>query len=168
MRKANLTITPSIIAALAIAVLLTVGFGPGVSANPTVELNRSPFGDACRNVKFKFKNLHKSHDVIDVKDVEYFNRANGKWQTEQLKNRPGMAGFICFYGEICTTEDEDLRDSEGEQITKIRFHYKFKKAGRNLTSWSKKVVSRIFEPIDPVCNANRIYGTGQAWTIGEQ
>ena len=164
----NIVATTIIALVIGITSFLPTNFDTTVQAHSVAASNSPLLGDACRNVKFKFKNNHSSRDVIDVRDVEYFNRANGKWQTEDLKNRPGMAGFMCGFGETCTTEAEDLRDSEGEQITKIRFHFKFKQAGRNLTSWSEKVVSSIFEPESPVCNANKVFGNGKGWTIGEQ
>lgn len=39
-------------------------------------------GDACKNIKFKVTNKHDSGETILIKKVKYFNKANGKWQTE--------------------------------------------------------------------------------------
>ena len=146
-----------------ISVVSSTGFYHSVEANSETEPNLSVRGDACRNVKFQFKNNHRSGRTVDIVEVEYFNRANGRWQTENIKGNNGDS-FYCPFGDTCTTRGDDLRDSEGEQITKIRFHFKFAVPG----GWSDKIVSRQFEPVAPVCNANKTYGDGQNWTIGEQ
>lgn len=39
-------------------------------------------GDICKNIKFKVTNKHDSGETILIKKVRYFNKANGKWQTE--------------------------------------------------------------------------------------
>ncbi len=48
--------------------------------------------DTCKNVKFKFTNKHDSGGMIEVHQIKYFNKANGEWKTEGLKDvdcRPG-------------------------------------------------------------------------------
>ena len=103
--------------------------------------------------------------MIDVREVEYYNKANGEWQTENVRSRPEMAGFFCFFGETCITKPEDLRDSEGENLTKFRFIFRWKsdKAGAN---WSDEVEGGDKVPTNGTCNANKTYGPGATgWSI---
>ena len=144
------TITTFVIAiAVAIAAFAALQFGnqatPSVQAAPL-------FGDACKNVKFTVKNQHNSGGQIEIRQVEYFNKANGKWQTEDIPNQ------VINQGATFTTNGDDLKDSEGEQITKIKYRYKYKGTGRG-ANWSDEIVSNEFVPSSPVCNANRTYGT---------
>ena len=127
-------------------------------------------GDACKNVKFKITNKHDSGNKILLKRVEYFNKANGKWQSEvvnqswhvgvpdgpnqivapPLEKEPGLE---CAHGDTCTTGGDDLRDAEGEQITKFRFIYKYWAAGK----WSGEVDGGVKETVDSTCFANKVY-----------
>lgn len=154
------------IAIVAVTVGITSFLLTTVEAGSITKVSPASFGDACKNVKFQFKNNHSSANTILIFKVEYYNRANGKWQTEEISNGPGIGNghFNCRYNTTCTTLGDNLRDSEGEQITKVRFIYQFRKAdGR----WSDNITSRTFEPASPVCNANKTYGNSQGWTIGE-
>ena len=119
---------------------------------PNVKAAAPLFGDACKNVKFSVKNQHNSGGRIEIRTVEYYNKANGKWQTEQIANKEAA------YGATVTTNGDNLRDSEGEQITKIKFRYKYLPTGRG-ANWSDEITSETFETSQPVCNANRTYGT---------
>lgn len=98
--------------------------------------------DACRNVKFKFTN-EKDHPITVI-SVKYFNQANNKFQTEAIKNTK------CAAGATCTTEGDNLRDAEGEDLTKLIFVLK-NEAGQNRHSTGEKV------PVDPKCSAGKIY-----------
>jgi hypothetical protein len=113
--------------------------------------------DACKNVKFKFTNNHDSGKSITVLRVKYFNKANGQWQTEDIANK------VCAQGATCTTGGDNLRDSEGEDLTKFRFIYKYTEKDGDL---SDEVEGGDKVPDNPTCNANRTYGPGTGgWTI---
>lgn len=145
------TITTFAIAiAIAIAAIAALQFSN--QATPNVQAAAPIFGDACQNVKFKVKNQHNSGGQIEIRQVEYFNKANGKWQVEDIPNQ------IINQGATFTTNGDDLKDSEGEQITKIKYRYKYKGTGRG-ANWSDEIVSDEFVPSSPVCNAGRTYGT---------
>ena len=138
----------------AIALVLGIATFSALNMNNHSVVKAAPafFGDTCKNVKFTVKNQHNSGGKIEIRGVEYFNRANGNWQSEQVANK------LCNQGSTVATNGDDLRDSEGEQITKVKFRYKYlpKGAGAN---WSDEIVSAEFVPSSPVCNANRSYGT---------
>jgi hypothetical protein len=106
-------------------------------------------GDACTDVKFEFTNKHSSGRSIKVMQVKYYNKANGKWQTEDVKNKE------CAYGATCTTDGDNLRDSEGEELTKFRFIFKYKETDGD---WSDKDEGGDKVPDDPTCNAGKKYG----------
>src|SRR5277367_1014451 len=73
--------------------------------------------DTCTNVKFKFTNKHNSGGIIELHQIKYFNKANGQWKTEGLKD------LSCGQGHTCTTSGDNLTDSEGEELTKFHFVY---------------------------------------------
>ena len=110
-------------------------------------------GDACKNVKFKFTNKHNSGGKIEVHQVKYFNKANGAWQTEDLND------FDCAQGKTCTTTGDNLGDSEGEELTKIRFIYRYK-GPKSTDNWSDYVEGGDKIPDDSTCFANKTYGPG--------
>jgi hypothetical protein len=110
-------------------------------------------GDACKNVKFKYTNKHNSGGIIEVRQVKYFNKANGAWQTEDVSH------FDCAQGKTCTTTGDNLADSEGEDLTKIRFIYRYK-GPKSTDNWSDDVEGGDKIPDDPTCVANRVYGPG--------
>ncbi|MDR4468786.1 MAG: hypothetical protein MRJ68_10885 [Nitrospira sp.] len=137
-------------------------------------------GDACKKVTFKVKNSHNSGEKILIKKVKYFNKANGKWQTEvvnqYLYNTTGEEGsptlnlvpfatkdgLECSHGYICETAGDNLRDAEGEDLTKIRFVYQYWAAG----VWSGELESKEFEPVNPTCTAGKTYSGGKnVWAI---
>ena len=116
-------------------------------------------GDACKNVKFKFTNKHSAGGPIELRQVKYFNKANGSWQTEDVKH------FECKQGYTCTTTGDNLRDSEGEALTKFRLVYRYK-GPKDTDNWSDDVEGGDKEPDDPTCNANKTYPGGKnTWTI---
>lgn len=136
-------------------------------------------GDACKNIKFKVTNKHDSGETILIKKVKYFNKVNGKWQTEVVNQNLTLTlpdteklqlfpqigkekGLACRYGATCKTQGDNLRDAEGEDLTKFRFVYKYMAAGK----WSGQVEGGDKVPDDPQCYANRTYGPGESgWTI---
>jgi hypothetical protein len=132
-------------------------FGSEVQATPVASPAGGTFGDACRNVTFKFKNEHNSGGKIKFQRIKYFNQANGDWQTEDVNN------VECNQGATCATNGNNLRDSEGERLTKFRLIYKYLPTGAG-ANWSDEVESGVFEPNTPTCNANRQYG-GSHWVI---
>jgi hypothetical protein len=116
-------------------------------------------GDACKDVKFKFTNKHNSGGTIEVSQVKYFNKANGAWQTEDVHN------FECKQGKTCTTSGDNLRDSEGEDLTKFHFVYRYK-GTKGTDNWSDYVEGGDKIPDNPTCTANKTYGPGSTgWTI---
>ncbi|HKX28661.1 MAG TPA: hypothetical protein VJ302_13260 [Blastocatellia bacterium] len=134
-------------------------FESNVQANPAAEAAAAPFGDACKNVHFKFTNQHHEGGQIQFRRIKYFNKANGDWQTEDVANT------TCNQGSTCTTTGDNLSDSEGEDLTKFRLVYKFKGKGA-AANWSDEVESGELTPTNPTCNANKTYGPGsQGWLI---
>ena len=115
--------------------------------------------DACKNVKFKFTNKHSAGGPIEVHQIKYFNKANGAWQTEDLKD------VSCSQGRTCTTAGDNLKDSEGEDLTKVRFIYRYK-GTKSTDNWSDYVEGGDKVPDTPTCFANKTYGPGDSgWTI---
>jgi hypothetical protein len=100
-------------------------------------------GDACRNVHFRLVN-QKDH-AITVTAVKYFNRANNRQQTESIRN------VQCAAGATCTTLGDNLRDAEGEDLTRFIFVLK-NEGGENRHDTGVKV------PRNPQCNADGVYG----------
>src|SRR5580765_6862368 len=150
---------------LTTATLLTIGITGMIfleseaQAQPSaVTSSTSMFGDACKDVKFKVTNKHKEGGQIELRKVEYYNKANGKWQTEDIPNH------VMDQGDTYTTSGDNLKDSEGEELTKIRFIYRWKD-NRASSNWSDDVTSKDFTPKDATCNAGKIYGLGQGWDI---
>lgn len=100
-------------------------------------------GDTCRNVRFQITN-QKDH-AITVTQVKYFNQANNRFQTEAIHN------LRCAAGATCTTHGDNLRDAEGEDLTRFVFVLK-NEGGENRHETGIKV-SR-----SPRCNADKTYG----------
>lgn len=150
--KKTMTII-AIAIALGIATFSAFQFDTQITPNTTVKAAAPMFGDACKDVKFKFTNNHNSGGEIEVRQVKYYNKANGKWQNEDVNN------VNCGKGKTCTTNGDNLSDSEGEQLTKIKFVYKYKPTGKG-ANWSDEVESTEFVPNNPTCNAGKTYGPG--------
>ena len=130
---------------LGVITLASLGFAGLLATEPTAKAS-----DDCKNVKFKVKNSHKSNRAIKLLKVEFFDKGDGKWRTEDLAN------LDCAQGETCTTKGDNLTDVEAEKITKIRFQYRYKEADGD---WSKPVESKIKDVQgDSTCNANKTYG----------
>jgi hypothetical protein len=130
-----------------------------LQANPVAKAAAVPLGDACQNVSFKFTNRHRSGGQIKFQRVQYKNRANGNWQTEDVNN------VVCNQGATCTTSNNNLRDSEGEDLTRFRLVYKYKGTGA-AANWSDEVSSVELTPTNPTCRANKTYGPGsEGWVI---
>lgn len=111
------------------------------------------FGNTCRNVNFRVKN--GKNVAIEIKKVKYYNASEARWETENVKNK----SEYCGAGKTCELENEDLAGDENDRITKIIFIYE------DVNSKVERE-SKLFEPKDPVCRADKIYGFGQGWTIG--
>jgi|SRR5215470_1164605 len=109
--------------------------------------------DTCTNVKFKFTNKHNSGGIIEMHQVKYFNKANGQWRTEGLKD------LQCGQSKTCTTSGDNLGDSEGEELTKFHFVYRYK-GTKSTDNWSDYVEGGDKVPDDPTCFANKTYGPG--------
>lgn len=114
-------------------------------------LNTEAF-DACRNVTFRVKN--STGRAIDIKQVKYYNSSEARWETENVKN----GSERCNNGQTCDLAREDLGGAENDRITKVKFVYK--EVSSNAT-----VETTVFQPTDPVCRAEKIFGYGQMWTI---
>lgn len=100
-------------------------------------------GDACRNVRFQIAN-QKDH-AITVVQVKYFNQANNRFQTEAIRN------VRCAAGATCTTKGDNLRDAEGEDLTRFVFVLK-NEGGENRHETGIKVSG------SPRCGADKTYG----------
>ena len=57
----------------------------------------------------------KRPHAITVTQVKYFNQANNRFQTEAIRN------LRCAAGATCTTHGDNLRDAEGEDLTRFVF-----------------------------------------------
>jgi hypothetical protein len=130
-----------------------------VKANPVGKPTAVPFIDPCTNVKVRFKNQHYSGGQIKFQRIKFLNRDSGNWYTEDVNN------LICNQGELCTTTGNNLRDSEGEDLTKFQLIYKYKGPGA-AANWSGEVTSPQFSVTEGNyrCAANRTYG-GPSWTV---
>jgi hypothetical protein len=130
-----------------------------VQAKPVSKTAGAPVGDACRNVAFKFTNRHNSGGQIRFQRIRFFNQANGDWQSEDVPN------ITCNQGATCTTNGNNLRDSEGENLTQFRLVYRYKPTGPG-ANWSDEVETGIFRPTNSTCRANKTYGPGSdGWVI---
>ena len=114
--------------------------------------------DVCKNVQFKVTNKHNSGGTIELHQVEYFNKANGQWKTEDLKD------LTCYQGKTCTTSGDNLNDAEGMDLTKFRFVYRYK-GTKSTDNWSDYVEGGIKEPDKPTCFEGKVYGGTSNWTI---
>ncbi len=152
-----------IILTIAIAVGMSV-FGLTFSTTETkveassTETSNFNFGDACKNVTFSGINKHNQNGEIKLKAVKVYNRASGVWHTIDLP------GKIYNQGQHFTTKANNIPDSEGEDLTKVKFVYQWKGKGRG-AAWSNEVNSTEFNPASPTCNANKSFGNN-SWTIG--
>lgn len=104
---------------------------------------------SCRNVSFKFKNSRARE--IEIRSVKYYNRNENRWQTENVPNTTCRPGQTCSFGR------EDLRDSRGDDITKLRFLFHDNYTREDLESAE-------FNPSSPTCTDEKVFGYGQAWT----
>lgn len=104
---------------------------------------------SCKNVSFRFKN-NRARD-IEIRKVKYYNRNENRWQTEDVPNTTCRPGQTCNFGR------EDLRDSAGDDITKLRFLFHDNHTREDLESAE-------FNPSTPACTDEKIFGYGQAWT----
>src|SRR5262249_21533441 len=92
-------------------------------ANPVVKPAAPQIGpDACKNVKFQFKNTRSNGELIRAQKVEYHQLVKNNWRTELTSFSIGD----CANGSICTTKGDDLADSKGVQIDKVKLHYQWK------------------------------------------
>ncbi len=150
MKNVNGNIIASIIA---ICIGLFLGFDHTTQANNRAE-SLIEFGDSCRNVKFEVKNGRDG--FIQLTKAKFYNQDENRWQTEQLPST------ICSRGQICKTNGDDLRDSEGDDITKVVFEYKTRLHSND--NWSGPIESQEFRPDDTPCREGRKYGNS-GWTI---
>jgi hypothetical protein len=131
----------------------------GLQANPVAKAAAVPFGDACKRVSFKFTNRHNSGGQIKFQRIQYRNSVNTDWQTEDVNN------VVCNQGATRTTSNNNLRDSEGVNLTKFRLVYKYKGPGA-AANWSDEVISGVLTPTNPTCRADKTYGPGsEGWVI---
>jgi hypothetical protein len=134
-------------------------------ANPVAKPAAPQIGpDACKNVKFQFKNTRNNGEIIRAQKIEYHQLVKNNWRTELTSFSVGD----CSNGSICATKGDDLADSKGVQIDKVKLHFQWKsnKAGAN---WSDTIESTIktVPSSEQVCTENKYYG-GSEWKIGVQ
>ncbi len=129
---------------MVIAAFAVIGFNTKALANPAVMF------DSCRNVKFTVRNDRNGD--IEIKRVSYYNANENRWQDEDVPNT------LIRRGQTSTFGREDLRDSESDKITKIKFEYEDKNSRQTMTS-------QIFVPSNPECIADKNFGLGQGWAI---
>ena len=112
----------------------------------------------CKNIKFEFKNSHNSGRSVKVVNVEYFDKEDNKWRTENVKDTE------CSHNATCTTGKEDLEYVGNEDITKVKFHFKYREADGD---WSDKVIGGVKKPQYPYCKADKTFrkSPGQPFVI---
>jgi hypothetical protein len=130
-----------------------------VKANPVAPSAALTFADPCTNVKARFKNQHYSGGQIKFQRIKFYNHDSGNWYTEDVNN------LICNQDQLCTTAGNNLRDSEGENLTKFQLIYKYKGPG-SAANWSGEVISPVFSVTagNERCTANKMYG-GPSWAV---
>lgn len=133
-----------ILMAIIIAVISFIGFNTKMLANPAMLF------DSCRNVKFTVRNDRNGD--IEIRKVSYFNQNENRWQDEDVPNT------LIPRGQTKTFGKEDLRDSEGDNITKVKFIYEDKNSRDTRES-------AVFVPTSPRCEAEKNFGFGQGWAI---
>jgi hypothetical protein len=112
-------------------------------------------GDACKDVRFQFKNQRDQR--IRVYKVECFNAANNKTQTESLPN------VECASGSTCTTTGDNLRDSEGEDLSNFVFFFNDQEADGG---WSNiDVHTQKKAPATKKCSGGMTYKGASTWLI---
>ncbi len=123
-------------------------FSRHISASMAIALLASSVaahaGDACRNVRFQIVN-QKDHPITVTK-VKYFNQANNRFQTEGIRN------IQCAVGATCITKGDNLRDAEGEDLTRFIFVLK-NEGGENQHETGIKSSN------NPKCGADKTYGS---------
>lgn len=120
-------------------------------------------GDACKNVKFKIKNQRDT--LIRITKVEYHNADNSKIQSEDIN--PNLE---CSVGATCTTNGDDLRDSEGVNLTNFVFFFddhstEITLDGDKGPKWLPGGKTQPKIPADKKCRAGRTYSGDPVWTI---
>jgi hypothetical protein len=136
-------------------------------ANPVAKPAAPQIGpDACKNVKFQFKNNRSNGEIIRAQKIEYHQLVKNNWRTELVEF--STSNGECGNGSICTTKGDNLADSKGVQLDKIKLHFQWKstKPGSN---WSDTIVSSVktVASSEQVCTENKYYG-GSEWIIGVQ
>lgn len=157
MKRITFTLaTALILGALAISL---PKYESGVQATSVAPPAAVTFADPCTNVKVRFKNQHYSGGQIKYQRIKFLNHDSGNWYTEDVNN------LICNQGDLCSTTGNNLRDSEGENLTKFQLIYKYKGPG-SAANWSGEVISPVFSVTagNERCTANRTYG-GPSWTV---
>lgn len=124
--------------AIAITIFLTIAGSSNVLA------------DSCKNVKFTVRNDRNGD--IEIRKVSYFNQNENQWKDEDVPN------ILIPRGQTKTFGKEDLGDSEGDNITKVKFVYEDKNS-------RDERESAVFVPTSPKCVAEKNFGFGQGWAI---
>lgn len=111
--------------------------------------------DSCKDVRFNFRNGRT--DEIQITKVHYYNQNKGRWKTETIPYNS------CYSAFTCHLPGQNLGDSEGDDITRVKFEYKIR-PNRSSDNWSGNYESGEFQPDIPRCRTNKSYG-GNAWII---
>lgn len=120
-------------------------------------------GDACKDVKFKIKNQRGT--LIRITKIEYHNADNNKVQSEDINPNLECAG-----GATCTTNGDDLKDSEGVNLTNVVFFFDERSSEIALDvdkgpKWLPGGKTQAKVPADKKCRAGRTYSGDPVWTI---
>lgn len=135
-----------------------------VKANPAANPAAPQIGpDACRNVKFEFKNSRSDGAIIRAQKIEYHQAVKDRWRTE-LVNFSTPNGE-CANGSTCATGGDNLADSKGVRLDRIKLHYQWKTTATG-SNWSDTVVSKAFYPSssNQECSNDKTYGSYR-WDI---
>ena len=143
---------------LIIATIIVFGIGLFFVPNRTVQANsiEIEFGNACKNVKFTYKN--GTNKYTQITKVKYYNQDETRWQTETIP-----FNYCPPNDANCGMPTQDLQNSEGDNITKIIFEFKTSNSYNG--PWDNSSESQEFHPSSPKCNANRSYGNGTSWVV---
>lgn len=144
------------------------------------------------DVKFEYKNGKSGK--IKVTTVKYFTGGKWKTEDVSAGSNDCPAGQVCSTVDFGSGIDKKspntknpfdtagvinviaadaggtsgawsrLGGTQGADITKIKFVYKFLPPGKG-ANWSDKVESKTFVPDIPKCTTHKVYGNGMGWTI---
>jgi hypothetical protein len=116
-------------------------------------------GDACKNVEFQLINKRATGIVITSVDYDRDVVAHNP------RHEDINPDLVCASGATCKTNGDDLRDSEGENLTNFVFFFNDIEADGGRSKIDQKTQPKV--PDSKKCTANRTYGNSKTnpWTV---